>query len=142
MLVKVHNSDTTSAILLRLGTDAHLLSGRVANVDKCQVGQVHTEEGQAGRNVVMKSGSQDLVVLRGLNQILQVLEHVFALARDGIPSLSEAADGAAVETADDGHETVVVVKLKALVCDLDPLLDDLSTLLDLLLLKNSLGDEV
>lgn len=45
VLVKVDNSDATIAILLRLGTQAHLLGGRVANVDKCQVGQVHAEEG-------------------------------------------------------------------------------------------------
>lgn len=45
VLIKVDNSDATIAILLRLGSQAHLLGGRVANVDKGQVGQVHAEEG-------------------------------------------------------------------------------------------------
>jgi hypothetical protein len=142
MLVKVDNSDATVAILLRLRAETHLLGGRVANVDKCQVGQVHAKERQARRNVVVESCSQDLVVLGRLDQILKVLEHVLALRGDGIPSLSEATDSAAVETADDSHKTVVVVELKTLVSNLDPLLDNLSTLLDLLLLEDSLSDEV
>ena len=45
IMKKVDNSDATIAILLRLGAQAHLLGGRVANVDKGQVGQVHAEEG-------------------------------------------------------------------------------------------------
>lgn len=90
----------------------------------------------------MESCSQDLVVLRGLDQILKVLEHVLALSGDGIPSLSKTTNSAAVETADDSHKTVIIVELKALVSNLDPLLDDLSTLLNLLLLENSLSDEV
>ncbi|KAI6768734.1 hypothetical protein HG531_010923 [Fusarium graminearum] len=142
VLVKVHDSDATSAIFLRLRAEAHLLGSRVANVDKCQVGQVHAEEGQAGWNMVMKSGSQNLVVLGRLDQILEGLKHILSLGRDGIPSLSEAADRAAVKTANDGHEAVIVVKLKALVRNLDPLLDDLRALFDLLLLKNGLSDEV
>src|SRR5690606_9662238 len=100
-----------------------LLRRRVANVHKGQVREVHAEERQTGGHVVVQSAAEDLVVLRGLYYGLECPQHVAPLVRDGVPGLPEAADGAAVQAADDGHQAVVVAELVALVCDLDPLLD-------------------
>ena len=90
VLVEVDNRQPT---LFGAIVTGELLGSGVADIDEGKIGEEHAEERQAGGDVVMKTSPKDFVVLGGLDDCLEHLEHLATLGRYGIPRSAEAGNG-------------------------------------------------
>ena len=64
----------------------------VAMVDKGEVGEVGTDEWEAGGNVVLKALTQDCVVARHIHNAAELLEGSLGLLRYNVPGLLQSRD--------------------------------------------------